>query len=69
MSELTTNEKKVLLFVDVFVKNNGWSPSVREIKEGVGLKSTCTVHSILKKLEKKGYILYKGVRQIKVLGA
>lgn len=34
----------------------GYPPSVREIGEAVGLKSTSTVHGHLKRLENKGLI-------------
>ena len=43
-----------------FIKNNiqayGYPPTVREICEGVNLKSTSTAHRHLKKLEKEKYI-------------
>jgi len=38
------------------VQLKGYPPSVREICEAVGLKSTSTVHGHLERLEKKGYI-------------
>ncbi|MCD8035793.1 MAG: transcriptional repressor LexA [Clostridiales bacterium] len=38
------------------VKERGYPPSVREICDAVGLKSTSTVHGHLERLEKKGYI-------------
>ena len=34
----------------------GISPSVREIGEAVGLRSSSTVHGHLRRLESKGYI-------------
>ena len=43
-----------------FIKNNiqayGYPPTVREICEGVNLKSTSTAHRHLEKLEKEKYI-------------
>lgn len=36
--------------------SEGLPPTVREIRENVGIKSTSTVHSILGKLEEEGYI-------------
>lgn len=38
------------------IRQKGYPPSVREIGQAVGLSSTSTVHTYLKKLEKKGFI-------------
>ena len=38
------------------ILNKGYPPSVREICEAVGLKSTSTVHGHLERLERKGLI-------------
>ena len=43
-------------FLKIYTENRGFPPSVREICEAVGLKSTSTVHGHLKRLEKKGLI-------------
>jgi len=45
-----------LLFIQDYYKKNGYPPTVREIGEGVGLLSSCTVHYHLEKLEEKGII-------------
>jgi len=52
------SEKQFQIFkciVDA-IKNIGYPPSVREIAEAVGLRSSATVHAHLKKLEDFGYI-------------
>ena len=36
--------------------DKGYAPSVRDIQNALGIKSTATVHSYLNKLEDKGYI-------------
>lgn len=54
--DLTAKQKNVLDFLKEAVHKRGYPPSVREICEAVGLKSTSTVHSHLTNLEKKGYI-------------
>lgn len=57
MSErLTKQQEKILDFIKLEVKDKGYPPSVREICDGVGLKSTSTVHGHLTRLEKKGFI-------------
>lgn len=43
-------------FMKHYVLDKGYPPSVREICEAVGLKSTSTVHGHLERLEKKGLI-------------
>ena len=46
----------ILEFIKEQLLAKGYPPSVREICQAVGLKSTSTVHSHLNKLEKLGYI-------------
>ncbi|MGE5380223.1 MAG: transcriptional repressor LexA [Methylocystaceae bacterium] len=43
-------------FIRQEVSRKGYPPSVREIGEAVGLRSTSTVHSHLNRLEELGYI-------------
>ena len=56
MSELNTKERAIYEFIITTIRKEGFSPSVRDIKETLGIKSTSTVHNYLEKLEKKGYI-------------
>ncbi len=56
MKPLTDTEKKMLEFITDRIRNDGYSPTVRDIKTALGIKSTATVHSYLGKLEDKGYI-------------
>lgn len=58
MEELKVTEKqlKVLAYVKEQIKKNGYAPSVREICQALGLKSTSTVHGYLSRLQKKGLI-------------
>lgn len=53
---LTTKESIVLEAIVNYIEINGFSPSIREMCELVGLKSTSTVHNHLTNLENKGYI-------------
>lgn len=55
-SDLTPRQAAVLDFIKQVLDEKGYSPSVREICDGVGLKSTSTVHNHLKTLEDLGYI-------------
>ena len=56
MNELSAKQKQILEYMKQEVREKGYPPSVREICEAVGLKSTSTVHGHLSRLEKKGLI-------------
>lgn len=56
MSRLSTKQQEILDYMKSEVREKGYPPSVREICEAVGLKSTSTVHGHLSRLEKKGLI-------------
>lgn len=49
-------QKQIFEFLKKYTETKGYPPSVREICEAVGLKSTSTVHGHLRRLEKKGLI-------------
>lgn len=55
MKPLTEKQQKVLAFVKERLQD-GIPPTVREICEATGIKSTSTVHAYLKRLEDEGYI-------------
>ena len=46
----------VYQFIVDFITNNGYSPSVREISKGTGIKSTSSVYDYLLVLKKIGKI-------------
>ena len=56
MNDLSAKQQQILEYMKAEVREKGYPPSVREICEAVGLKSTSTVHGHLARLEKKGYI-------------
>jgi len=56
MSKISERRRRILDFIKDQVQAKGYPPSVREIGEAVGLKSSSTVHGHLLKLEKLGYI-------------
>lgn len=47
-------EERILEFIEDFIKENRYPPSVREIGSAVGFKSSSTIHAYLKKLEEDG---------------
>ncbi|KLO20893.1 MULTISPECIES: HTH domain-containing protein [unclassified Marinitoga] len=60
MKEITEKQKKILEYIEFYIKLRGYPPSMREIKEYFELKSVSTVYSHLKSLEKKGVIELSG---------
>ena len=60
MPRTSNKAEKIVEFVNAFVAENGYSPSVREIGTAVGLKSPSTVHFHLKHMEELGVIKKSG---------
>ncbi|HCA34122.1 MAG TPA: hypothetical protein DEP00_03355 [Lachnospiraceae bacterium] len=56
MKDLSEKQQAIMNFMKEYQDKNGFSPSIREICDAVGLKSTSTVHGHLNRLEEKGYI-------------
>lgn len=56
MPRTSTKPEEILKFVNEFVQENGYSPSVREIGEAVGLRSTASVSYHLQALQAKGFL-------------
>lgn len=54
--DLNQKEMEILFFIKKIIETQGFSPTVREICKGVGLKSPSSVHGYLERLEAKGYI-------------
>ncbi|MEW6522063.1 MAG: transcriptional repressor LexA [Bacillota bacterium] len=53
---LSRKQKQILDYIKDAVRTRGYPPSVREIGESVGLRSSSTVHGHLLRLEEKGFI-------------
>ena len=49
-------QQRILEYIEKYIDENGFPPSVREIGLAVDLKSTSTVHGHLTRLEKKGLL-------------
>ncbi|MBU5627958.1 transcriptional repressor LexA [Oscillibacter sp. MSJ-2] len=56
MPVLSKMQQKIYDFIETFVQDQGYPPSVREIGDAVGLKSPSTVHFHLKHLEELGVL-------------
>ncbi len=53
---LTPKQQNVLTFIQQFLSECGYAPTIAEICHGLGLSSTSTVHKHLKTLIEKGYL-------------
>lgn len=62
--------QKVYDYLIKYIKEYGYAPSVRELAEGVGLKSSSSAYNHLSKLEEEGKIEMRGnsSRAIKIVG-
>ena len=59
----TSNKSQLILeFVNEFVQENGFAPSVREIGAAVGLRSTASVSYHLQQLQEKGLLQSPGAK-------
>jgi repressor LexA len=70
MKKLTPKQNEILVFIENFLEDNGYPPSVREIGKAVKLSSSSSVYAQLNNLEAKGYIqkdavTSRGIRLIK----
>lgn len=63
-----SSREKVYNYITEYTKEHLYSPSIREICEGTGLRSTSTVYSHLINLEMEGKIKSEGVRRITLRG-
>ncbi len=56
MEELVQIEQEIYDYIVNAIEKEGYSPSVRDIKSALGIRSTSTVHLYLQRLEDKGFI-------------
>ena len=59
----TSNKAQLIVdYVNQFIQENGYSPSVREIGAAVGLRSTASVSYHLQALQEKGLLVSPGAK-------
>lgn len=66
---LTKRQREILSFIKDFIKENGYSPTIKEIGVHFELSSPATIHKHLTNLENKGFIQrsYNRSRAVEVL--
>ena len=62
MPRTSDKAERILDYVNQFVQENGFAPSVREIGAAVGLRSTASVSYHLQQLQEKGLLVAPGVK-------
>ena len=55
--KISAKQQQILNYIKEEILAKGYPPTVREICEKVGLRSTSSVHSHLNTLEENGFIL------------
>ena len=60
MPRTSNKAQEILDFVNAFVQENGYAPSIREIGAAVGLSSTASVNYHLQQLQEKGLLVAPG---------
>ena len=53
---MSEKQKEILEIIKTFIKENGYSPTIREICKLANIKSTAAVHAHIKKLKAEGHI-------------
>lgn len=71
MPRKSNKRQEILSYLRQFSAENGYAPSIREIMQAVGLRSTASVHYHLNELDKSGEIHVTGAknRAIRVEGS
>ncbi|HCA48210.1 MAG TPA: repressor LexA [Armatimonadetes bacterium] len=68
--QFTARRRQILDYIATTIEQRGYPPTVREIGQEIGLKSSSSVHYHLKQLEKEGYLTRDGslTRALRVSG-
>ena len=62
MQGLTERQRQILDFISKRIEEQGYPPTIREIGEEMGIRSTNGVNDHLKALERKGYLKREGLK-------
>lgn len=57
MTNLTKKQKQVFDFINIYITENGISPTIEEIRKELKLKAVSTIHEHINSLKEKGYLL------------
>lgn len=62
MQGLTERQRQILEFISKRIQEQGYPPTIREIGEQMGIRSTNGVNDHLKALERKGFLKREGLK-------
>jgi len=62
MQGLTERQRQILEFISQRIQEQGYPPTIREIGEEMGIRSTNGVNDHLKALERKGFLMREGLK-------
>lgn len=67
---LTRKQHALLVFIDTFIKKNGWAPSYEEMRVALGHASKSSVHRLLTSLIERNFVARRlgHARSIQVIG-
>ena len=65
-SSLTLQQGRVLRFIQDYMAENGYQPSIREIADGLNLRSSGSVHFHLRNLERMGVLRREAPRGLQI---
>jgi repressor LexA len=56
VTDLTDRQRRVLEFIQTYIKMKGFAPSMQDVATGMGLKSRSNIHRIVRYLEDNGLL-------------
>lgn len=56
MANITKKQKQVFDFINIYIAENGISPTIEEIRKKLRLKAVSTIHEHISSLKEKGYL-------------
>lgn len=68
LAPLTGKQTEVFNFIIDFEQQYQYTPSIREIQQGLNIRSSATAHGYIERLEQKGYIKRIGKRGFIIIG-
>lgn len=59
---MTSQQRKLLVFIDTFQRERGYTPSYAEMAEGIGLTAKSGIHRLMGSLARDGLVKTKPSR-------
>jgi len=59
---VSKRQLQIYEYIKGYIKNHHYSPTIKEITDGVGLKSTSINHGHIERMRKQGYIDFINMR-------